>query len=483
MKLTFWGAAKQVTGSMYLLELDDDYRILIDCGFNLEKVKSDEEEENTPSLYSGSVFPFDASLINVVVLTHAHIDHSGNIPNLVREGFEGQVVCTNATYHLAQLLLADSAMLHQKKWKKYEREQKKPSSKKSKKNYISQPAEWYVQRHVNQAEAHFFSLQFNRRFQLTKGVHITLIPTGHLLGAANVLIEIEEKGQQKRLLFSGDIGRSNYPLLPDPEPAPQADYLVCETTYGNRKHADTQEAEKILYEIIQEACVVTNGRLIIPAFSVGRTQALLFVLHKLSLQGKLPPIKVFSDSPLAYKSTLAYNKFIHLLNEEAQGFYQAHQSLFDFENLIYVEDLKTSRLISNYNEPCIIVSSSGMIQGGRIESHIKANIQNPYATILMIGYAAEGTIGHDLIHGKKSISIKGKDMPLMAKVKRTDIFSGHGDQDDLLRFVRHQSPEALQKVFLVHGELSAMQDFKSLLETQGYQNKVEIPSKGQSFDL
>ncbi|NJK84466.1 MAG: hypothetical protein HC912_12425 [Saprospiraceae bacterium] len=199
-------------------------------------------------------------------------------------------------------------MLHQKKWKKYEREQKKPSSQKSKKNYISQPAEWYVQRHVNQAEEHFFSLQFNRRFQLAKGVHITLIPTGHLLGAANVLIEIEEKGQQKRLLFSGDIGRSNYPLLPDPEPAPQADYLVCETTYGNRKHADTQEAEQILYEIIQEACVVTNGRLIIPAFSVGRTQALLFVLHKLSLQGKLPPIKVFFRQPLAYKSTLAYNK-------------------------------------------------------------------------------------------------------------------------------------------------------------------------------
>ncbi|MEM9982586.1 MAG: MBL fold metallo-hydrolase, partial [Bacteroidota bacterium] len=462
------------TGSMYLLEVAEDYRILIDCGFDMERERS-EAPTITPH-YKGSAFPFDASLINVVVLSHAHIDHSGNLPNLVREGFEGQIVCTAATYSLTQLLLSDSAALHQKRWKKYHKQRI------HKKEPVQNTAEWYTQKHVNDAEEQFFTLQFNRRFQLTQAVYVTLIPVGHLLGAAAILLEVEEAGTTKKLIFSGDIGRKNYPLLPDPDPIPAVDYMLCETTYGARRHALNGAAEDIIQEIIYKACVEITGRLIIPAFSVGRTQAMLYTLNKLSVQGKLPPIKVFADSPLAYKSTQVYNRYVELLDDEAKAFFQTHHSLFDFENLIYVADMKTSRAISNHNEPCIIISSSGMVQGGRVENHVKVNIQNPYATILMIGYAAEGTLGRQLLNSSKVLEIKDKTIPILANVAHIDIFSGHGDQEDLLNFVRSQNPTRLKKLFLIHGETSSMETFKEKLQEEGYQH-IEVPSRGKTYVL
>lgn len=476
MKLTFWGATRQVTGSMYLLELDD-YKILVDCGLDMQKERQKEDEDNADKIYGGSLFPFEASLINVVILTHAHIDHSGNLPNLVREGFEGQIICTSATYTLTRLLLHDSAMLHQRRLKKI-------SGKNSRKKQASSSeiSSWYLPKHVEDTEEYFFPLQFNRRFQIIKGVWVTLIPTGHLLGAANVFLEIEEEGQIKKVLFSGDIGRKNYPLLQDPQKPPQADYLLCETTYGSRLHHSQGTAEEEVFKIIQQACVDIPGRLIIPAFSVGRTQALLYVLHKLSVQKRLPAIKIFSDSPLAYQSTKAYETYLSLLNEEANSFYAEHKTLFDFENLIYVEDLKTSKLISNHTEPCIIISSSGMIQGGRIEHHIKANIQNPYATILLIGFAAEGTIGHQLLHGDKTIEIGNKKMAVLANIRSIDIFSGHGDQNDLIEFVEYQDPKQLKQIFLIHGEEASMTTFKEVLEKRNY-HQVSIPQKGDTFDL
>jgi metallo-beta-lactamase family protein len=476
MKLTFWGAARQVTGSMYLIELEDDYRILVDCGFDMEKERK-KAGETTENSYYQSIFPFEASMINVVILTHAHIDHSGNIPNLIREGFEGQIICTSATHTLTRLLLHDSAQLHQRRLKKMQSKQKKSTQK-----YATNSSEWYLPKHVEEAEEYFFQLQFNRRFQIKKGLWLTLIPTGHLLGAANVFLEIEEQGTIKKILFSGDIGRKNYPLLQDPQTPPQADYVLCETTYGNRLHKSQGTAEDEVFEIIHQACVQIPGRLIIPAFSVGRTQALLFTLHKLSIEKRLPPIKIFSDSPLAHHSTKAYETYASILNEEAQNFYATHKSLFDFENLIYVEDLKTSKLISNHAEPCIIISSSGMVQGGRIEHHVKANIQNPYATILMIGFAAEGTLGHQLLHGDKTLEIGNKKFAILANIRSIDIFSGHGDQNDLLDFMKAQNPDTLKQTFLIHGEESSMRDFKALLEQHQYKN-VTIPARGETFEL
>ena len=289
--------------------------------------------------------------------------------------------------------------------------------------------------------------------------------------------------QKKTICFSGDIGRKNYPLLTDPMQVPEVDYIVCETTYGNRRHKTKISHEDALASVIQKTCIDAPGRLIIPAFSVGRSQALLFTLNKLYTERNFPKIRVFADSPLAYKSTKVYESFIGILNQEAKDFFNENQGLFDFENLVYVEDLKQSKMIKNYMEPCIIVSSSGMVQGGRVEQHIFDNISNPYCTILMIGYASEGTLGHELLNGMKVLKTKsGKEMSVEATIESIDIFSGHGDLDDLTSFVKWQDKTKLKNIFLTHGEYSSMLDFKAHLNNEGYMD-VEIPEKGQAYLL
>ncbi|KQS30804.1 MBL fold metallo-hydrolase RNA specificity domain-containing protein [Dyadobacter sp. Leaf189] len=472
MKLTFWGAAQQVTGSMFLLE-SDDYRILIDCGsdFDLDEIgrKNRYEEQK-------GVFPFEPSLINTVLLTHAHIDHSGNIPNLYKEGFEGRVVCTEPTMALTSLLLKDAANLHQKRLNARQGSSKKRGKKKE------VPKDYYVEKHVIEAMDNFVPVAFGNRYRIADNVTVTFYPAGHLLGAAHIVLEVYENGEKKRLCFSGDIGRKNYPLLIDPQEVPQVDYLVCESTYGNRLHENTGTPVDALADVIKRTCIDIPGRLIIPSFSVGRTQALLYTLNQLYLDKSFPFIKVFSDSPLAHSSTKVYQKHARMLNREARDFQEDNDMLFDFENLIYLESADASRAVSNYNEPCIIISSSGMVQGGRVEQHVEANIGNPYATILMIGYASEGTLGWRLLNGQDTISIRGKQLPVLANIEKIDVFSGHGDQNDLLRFVKMQDPEKLKRVFLVHGEQQSMAEFQSKIQENGFKS-VEIPVRGTTYEL
>ncbi|WP_025761825.1 MBL fold metallo-hydrolase RNA specificity domain-containing protein [Dyadobacter tibetensis] len=472
MKLTFWGAAQQVTGSMFLLE-SDEYRILIDCGADFDL---DEKERKARFDEQKSVFPFDASLINTVLLTHAHIDHSGNIPNLFKEGFEGRVVCTEPTMALTALLLKDAANLHQK------RLNAKNGSRKKGKGKREIPRDYFVEKNVADALENFVTVSFGQRYRIADHVAITYYPAGHLLGAAHIVVEITEDGVRKRVAFSGDIGRSDYPLLLDPQEIPEVDYLVCESTYGNRIHENTETPEEALTKVIKRTCIDVPGRLIIPSFSVGRTQALLYILNKIYLDNKFPSIKVFSDSPLAYSSTKVYQRFVRMLNKKARRFQDDNDMLFDFDNLIYLENAEASRAISNYNEPCIIISSSGMVQGGRVEHHVEANIGNPYATILMIGYASEGTLGWRLINGQDSITMRGKQLPVMANVEKIDVFSGHGDQNDLIKFVKMQDPAKLKKVFLVHGEKHSMSELQLIINKLGYQN-VETPRRGQQYVL
>lgn len=475
MKLTFCGAAQQVTGSMYLLEIDD-YRILIDCGSDFD---TEEKDKLLQFQRQKSVFPFEPSMVNIVLLTHAHIDHSGNIPNLYKEGFEGQVICTEPTLDLTALLLKDAANLHQRRLNQIQGTGKK---KKTRKNSREISPEMYLEKQVREAMDNFVGVAFNKRYKIADHVNVTFIPSGHLLGAAHIYIEAWENGEKKTLCFSGDLGRKNYPLLTDPETVPQVDYLITETTYGNRRHEDHQLPEEALGAIIKQTCVDIPGRLIIPSFSVGRTQALLYTLNKLYENNQLPPLKVFTDSPLAQASTRVYQRYHRMLNKEAKEFQKETDSLFDFANLIYLESNDASRALVNYHEPCIIISSSGMVQGGRVEYHVAANISNPYSTILMVGYAPEGTMGHRLLHGQSSVAINGKVYPVRAKTRKIDNFSGHGDQKDLLNFISIQKPEVLKKLFLVHGEHTSMTEFKEILNHQGY-NQTEIPHKGQSFEL
>ncbi len=475
MKLTFWGATRQVTGSMYLLELDDEYKILIDCGTNMER-----DIDYSQPLTNKAFFPFEASQVNLVLLTHAHIDHSGNIPMLYREGYEGQVLCTTPTAELTSLLLQDSANLNLKKMKQAEGDSKK---KKKKMDRLLVKGDLYLQKDVEEAMSNFVTIQFNHRFKVSDTAWVTFIPAGHLLGAAHIILEVKEDGKMKSICFSGDIGRKNYPLHIDPSAEiPEVDYLLCETTYGARMHEDKISPEVALGDVIKRTCIDKPGRLIIPAFSVGRTQALLFTLNKLYSEHGFQPIKVFSDSPLAYASTKVYQKNLKQLNKEARDFQAENDTLFDFENLQYIQSEKSSKAISNYGEPCIIISASGMISGGRVEQHIAANINNAYCTILLVGYASEGTLGWRLMNGQKTLRIKDVEHQVMATVEKIDVFSGHGDQADLINFVKKQSKEKLKKVFLIHGEMESMGEFRDVLEEEGFEN-IEIPEYGQMYEL
>jgi metallo-beta-lactamase family protein len=476
MKLSFLGAARQVTGSMYLLELEDDYRILIDCGSDMERSSSN--GQTAPAVTHPGFFPFEASSINLVLLTHAHVDHSGNLPNLFREGYEGQILCTEPTFALTNVLLNDAASLNQKRINELNASKKQ----RVKDRQVQMQKDLFLGLQVRETMENVVPIAFNRKFRVAEGVDVTFIPAGHLLGAAHIVINVVEHGERKSICFSGDIGRKNYPLLVDPAPVPKVDYLICESTYGNRLHENMMSPEDALADIIQRTCIDIPGRLIIPSFSVGRTQALLYTLNRLYTERNFPPIRVFSDSPMGYESTKIYMQHVKMLNSEAKEFYKENETLFDFENFQFLESAKASKAVSNFAEPCIIISSSGMVQGGRVEYHVAENISNPYATILIIGYCAEGTLGWRLLNGQQTLSIKGTDHQVLANIEKIDVFSGHGDRNDLINFVGMQSPETLKSIFLVHGEYESMESFKATLAEEGYP-QVIIPKKGESFEL
>ena len=461
MKLTIWGAAQQVTGSMHLLEIND-YKILVDCGLDYERDTRLEENE---------FFPFNPGEIDVVILTHAHIDHSGNLPTLIRAGFEGQVVCTSPTADLAELLLLDSVSIFEKKSKSTRRGKK----------HSSGPRPLFFQKHVMEAADRFVTLSFNKPFRLSGDIEIELIPAGHLLGAASVVITTTEHGIQRKTGFTGDIGRKNYPVLIDPQRLPALDFLVCESTYGGRFHSKESTIEDVLIEEIENACIKTPGRLIIPAFSIGRTQALVYSLNKIFTKGILPRVKIFIDSPLANYATEIYRKYLSHLSEDAQDFYKQMGDGFEFENLFYVQDMKESRELSNYLEPCIIVSSAGMLEGGRIQDHLYYNISNYYCTILFIGYSAKGTLEHRLLRGDPYVHIRDRELAVYATIKKTDLLSGHADHDDLIDLIKHQDKNRLKQVFLVHGELESMNAMATELNAEGY--RALIPEKGVCYDL
>jgi metallo-beta-lactamase family protein len=463
MKLTIHGAARQVTGSMHLLQVGQ-YKILVDCGLDYEKDHNIQLNED---------FPFNPAEIDVVILTHAHIDHSGNLPTLVRLGFNGQILCTPPTADLTELLLLDSVSIFMRK------AQKKGKHGKSKFNSGGQPL--YLQKHVMDTVERFVTIGFDRPFHINGDIELTFIPIGHLLGAAAVILKVNDNGTEKTIAFTGDIGRKNYPVLNDPQQLPQVDYLVTESTYGGRFHSKGKSVEETLVEVIEKACIKEQGRMIIPAFSIGRTQSLVFALNKIFSSGLLPPVKVFVDSPMASMATGIYRKYHNLVNQEAQDFYKNQGDEFEFDNLTYVETLKDSRQVSNYFEPCIIISSAGMLEGGRIQDHLFYNIQNYYCTILFIGYCAKGTLGHRLLRGDSIVHIKDRDLAVYATIKQTDVLSAHGDHEDLTNTVHQQDKAKTKSIFLVHGETESMQALADGLEFDGY--KVVIPEKGISYEL
>jgi metallo-beta-lactamase family protein len=461
MRLTIWGAARQVTGSMHLLE-SEGYRILIDCGLDYEKDTYHDENK---------YFPFEPSLIDVVVLTHAHIDHSGNLPTLIRSGFNGQILCTSPTADLTELLLLDSVNIFLSKQK----------SRPKRRRGGAGPEPLYLHKHVMDTVDRFVTIGFHKDFIINDRISVKFIPVGHLLGAAAVVFTIKDDHEEKKIAFTGDLGRKNYPVLVDPEQIPQVDYIVSESTYGGRLHNKEVGLEERLIQTIEETCIKFPGRLIIPAFSIGRTQSLVYSLNKIFTKGLLPPVKVFVDSPLASFATEVYRKHHELVNEESKEFYKTKGDEFEFDQLSYVQDKRESLSISNYHEPCIIISSAGMLEGGRIQDHLYHNIQNYYCTILFIGYCAKGTLGNRLLRGDPIVRLRNRDLMVYATIKQTDLLSGHGDHDDLVNNIKQQDPAILKRVFLVHGEINSMTKLSSALTENGYE--VTVPEKGHIYEL
>jgi metallo-beta-lactamase family protein len=466
MNITFHGAARQVTGSMHLIQLDNGYNVLLDCGLNYQQKK----ELSATSFQ----FPFRPEDIDLVVISHAHIDHSGNIPKLVADGFTGKIVCTPATFDLMRYLLFDSANIQLSEYK-----QKLSRATKNRRVFIPPPI--YTEKDVDKALDYVITIPFNQQVEPIPGLKVELIEAGHLLGAASVVLSVTEGDKTTRIGFSGDVGRSYAELIRTPSIMQNLDYLITETTYGGRKHKCSSHAEDELIKYFDEVQRM-RGRLIIPAFSVGRTQSILFVLHKLYKQGKLPPVKVFVDSPLAVRSTYVYEKYTNLLNDEALAFLKEHGTLFEFENLELIEDYSDHERLMYYTEPCIIISAAGMVEGGRIQEHVKNNIQNPFSTILIAGFCAEGTLGHRLLQGQKTIRMNGRDYQIYSKISHTDVFSSHPDQGEIFNYIQQTWHPQLKQVFLVHGDGPNLDIMKDLLVKHQIAN-VTIPEMNETFTI
>jgi metallo-beta-lactamase family protein len=437
---------------MHLLETEGGYKVLIDCGLDYED--PDNNHVNT-------FFPFEPEEIDVVVLTHAHVDHSGNLPTLLRQGFKGQIFCTEPTFELIKHLLKDSVSIQNKR------------------NARGKGAKLYGYEWVSKTLDRVVTLPFRKSFELTSGLSFEFFKAGHILGAASIKFTLNEGDTEKTIGFTGDLGQRSNPLIGSWEAMGELVYLVMESTYGNRSHSDKGEPEEVMLAHINDTCIKKGGRLVIPAFSVGRTQSILYTLKQLSEQGHLSGIRVFADSPLARFSTMVHEDYEHLLVPESNG---RIDSLFQFPELYTVDDEEDDEDMKRHLGPAIVVSSAGMVEGGRIQQHIANNIENPFAKVLIAGFCAPGTVGAKLLSGQKQIRLKGRPRNVYADIDRTDVYSAHPDQQELLNYVREHQSSRLKGVFLVHGEWESMQVFGDEVKALGI-NKVELPESGSLYTI
>jgi len=466
MKLSFHGAAQTVTGSKHLLTLNNGTQILLDCGM------FQGHGAETASLNED--FGFEASAIDFLVLSHAHIDHSGLIPKLFADGFRGDILCTPATYDLCRIMLEDSA--------KIQESDVQYANKKRAKQGKSLFEPLYTKQDAIDALKLFKKVKYGTDYQITTGVKVQFKDPGHIIGSASVHLDVIENEKITKISFSGDVGRYKDLLLKAPETFRQADYILIESTYGDSFHDDAVPAEDKLLEIIIDTCVNRRGKLIIPAFSVGRTQEILYALNSLEIKGKLPAIKYIVDSPLSQKATLVVKAHPNNFNQKVQEVLKVDEDPFDFKGLRFVEDTEESKAINTDSSPMLIISASGMAEAGRIKHHIRNNVEDANSTILLVGYAEPSSLAGRLKSGVNPVSIFGDDYQVNARIASLQSMSAHGDQDDLLNFLSCQDKAQIKKIFLVHGDPDTQSIFRDKLMEKGYKN-VEIPFRHQSFEL
>ena len=457
MKITFCGAAGTTTGSQHLLEINGQ-RILLDCGL-FQGRRQEAHERNKH-------FPFDPRKVDAVVLSHCHIDHSGNLPNLVKQGFNGNIYTTTATRDLCSIMLPDSAHIQESDVDWLNR----------KRRTLGEPLlePTYTKNDAQAALRLFVTLGYHRSLVIGEGVKLTFIDAGHVLGSAQVVLDIQDRddGKQKRLLFSGDVGRPDNDLLEDAEPCENVDVVIMESTYGGRRHEMAAKTSDDICKIVNEA-MERRGKVIIPAFAVERTQQLLFTLDKLRHTRCLPMIDVYVDSPLAVDATNLFRLHVDALKSEVRDALFMKNDPFGFDGLELVRELEDSKNLNRLRGPAIIISASGMAESGRILHHLRNNVGNPNNTILFVGYCAEQTLGWKLRHGWKRVNILGDEFVVNAKIEILDSFSGHADHDELLGWF-DRITGAKKQVFLVHGETDRSSVLRQALQESHASGNVQV---------
>ena len=416
----------------------------------------------------------DPLSVSAILLSHSHIDHSGLIPKFVKDGFKGPIYCTEATHALCEIMLRDSAYIQESDVRYSNKRHQREG------NDAYEPLYSFID--AEQALHQFVIVKENEPTSIINGIKATFIPNGHILGSAAIYLEIDEISEKHTLLFTGDIGRYNATLMRNPELPPQADYVICESTYGDRLHDNTIDAEQGLLNAVLYTLKEKKGKLIIPAFSLGRTQELVFALNKLDLYGLLPEVKIFVDSPLAIDATDIMRKYSYLLNQEVTRFKQGtRHDPFGFKKLIYVKEQKYSRRINNLDEPCIVISASGMADAGRVKHHIYHALEEAKNTILFVGYAEPNSLAGLLQRGDKEVKIFGDQRKVIADIEYIKSLSAHADYSEMLRYLSGNNPGKLKRLFLVHGEEEVAKNFKEHLKENGYHNVV-IPDKYMTFE-
>jgi len=466
MKIAFHGAARTVTGSKHLLTLKNGKKVLLDCGM-FQGLGKDTDAMNRD-------FGFDAKEVDVMVLSHAHIDHTGLIPKLYKEGFRGKIFCTPATKELTGILLLDSAEIQE--------DDIKFSNKRRAAEGLPYLQPLYTIEDAKNSLGLFVEVEYDIWFDVTDGVKAMFTDAGHIIGSACVHLQIQENGKQTALTFSGDVGRYRDVILKSPEDFPQADYIIMESTYGNSLHEMNLTTPDMLLQWIQKTCLQKKGKLIMPAFSVGRTQEILYALNQLEFENRLPPVDYFVDSPLSIEATEVVKKYPQNFNKTIQHVLQTDNDPFMFNGLKYIKTVEQSKMLNFRSDPFVVISASGMADAGRVKHHISNNIENSRNTILMTGYCEPTSLGGRLVAGAKEVSIFGVQHEVNAEIGAIRSMSAHGDYEDLSQWLAHQEKRLIKKLFLVHGEYDVQVDFKQRLLKKGFFD-IEIPERHYEIGL
>lgn len=466
MNIEFLGAAKEVTGSKHLITTNSGKKILLDCGmFQGKGLETDSLNRN---------LGFNPSEIDYLLLSHPHIDHSGLIPYIVKLGFKGTIFCTPATRDLCSIMLADSGNIQEMDTYTF--------NKKRARQGLEPVEPIYTMLDAQEAMQYFISIPYNKEFFIDKDISIKFTDNGHILGSATINMIFNEHDRKVNIAFTGDIGRYSKRILKDPQVFPQADYIIMESTYGDRFHDNVDQSEQKLLSAVIDTCCKKKGKLIIPSFAIGRAQEIIYALDRLSKQGLLPDIDVYVDSPLSLNATNIMRLHTECFNDEIKEYMKTDKDPFGFNRLHYVSSTEESKSLNTNHRPMIIISASGMMEAGRVKHHIANNIEDKRTTILGVGYCAPSTLGAKILRGDKIVSIFGKQHIVRAEIRTIDSYSAHADSEELIKFLECQDKSKIQKIFLVHGEEQTQINFSNTLKEHGF-DKVYIPSKNEEVTI